>query len=186
MKLTELIEEVGATLAPRLLINDAAVLLAIGKTALREFDERVGVVMEQEFTREELDAGFDLEFEPSQFMYVLDRGGEFYLTSISGGALVLDEPDGAMEPFKAHYIGTLATLDHDSVDLPQACMAVVSRYLKVLLEEVNTPRTIAAYESSGIGLEGVKTLADIRAEKERIEVAMDESEQLLPMAGVYF
>jgi hypothetical protein len=75
-------------------------------------------------------------------------------------------------------------MDIDKDELPAISIGILMDYLKALIEIPNTQRARQIANATGLQVE-YPSDEELRARKENIEFAMEDSQAMIPMATVY-
>ena len=180
--------EAKGLITPLLLIDgeDGDTLLkGLLYKALGEFQSRVGALQSVLIVESDAANGFAVSFSERDFILAIDRTGSPWPAYVDSGLIHIESDEECEWPIKAQYHVNLRALDFAEGIVPEDAIQVTLDYLKVLIDGPNLERVHASYENSQLSTEFLSTPADVRAEKEAIELRMTEMVNPLPAVLVF-
>lgn len=90
----------------------------------------------------------------------------------------------SVKPYTLSYFANLRDMDIVQDSLPSEAIGLLRDYLEALIDIPNTARARQIAAATGVQAE-YPTDAELKARKESLELAMEDSQAIIPMATVY-
>lgn len=176
---TEILDHVRAHF-PVLYVNEArqGQLLA---QALGMYQEKAGAVKRLDMS----DAATETEI-PEDFLecaVAMDANGRYHECVVTDDKITITPGRKSSKPYRVYYFVNLRDYDLETA-LPAESVSLLIDYLTVLLEIPNTNRMREIAATTGLQID-YPTIDDLQGRKLTLELAMEESQAIIPMATVY-
>jgi hypothetical protein len=162
---------------------EPAKLINLLKQALGTYQDKAGVVRKLQFddNATEVDAPADL----LEVIYVADAEGRWHEHQVSEDSVaVVVQAGKSVKPYIVSYFVNLRDMDIDDDELPSETIGLLRDYLEALIAIPNTARARQIATATGIQAE-YPSEEELRARAENLELAIEESRAIIPMATVY-
>lgn len=148
--------------------------------ALNEYQDRAGAMLRVNIdAQQQKEGGISM---PPCFLEVVsatDMDQVWHEATTHNEKLNVNITNLSTPPFAVDYLVALSEFDLDAGELPKTATGMLQKYLNVLIKIPNTEREMLMRSASGMPLDGLSSLSDLQALKEKLESEMETSANML-------
>lgn len=167
----------------QVLYLDSAKLTNLLRQALGTFQDKAGLIRKLKFGDDDTEAD-----TPDNLLEVIgaaDAEGRWHEYLVGETSITIVEQTGkSVKPYVVSYFVNLRDMDIDEDELPPETVGPLRDYLEALIALPNTVRARQIATATGIQAE-YPSDDELRTRKENIELVMEDSMAIIPMATVY-
>jgi len=116
---------------------------------------------------------------------VLDAEGQYHEADASAETISITEQTGSVKPYTVHYFVNLRGMDPATGQLPNDAIGKLLDYLVTLIGIANAAQQRQFAGVIGTSQDGIPDETDLRNRKDALELDMEDSQAIIPMATVY-
>ena len=176
----ELLETVKAQF--QVLYLDSAKLTYLLRQALGTWQDKAGLIKKITLGADKTEAEFPKDL--LSVAVVMDAEGRYHEAATDNGKVAVVEQFKSAKPFTIHYFVNLRDMDAETDTIPPEATGILLDYLKALIDISNTSRARQIATATVLQAEFTSD-EELRGRKESIELAMEESQAIIPAASVY-
>ena len=177
----ELLDMVKAQL--QVVYLDSVKLTNLLRQALGTYQDKVGLIRKLPFGDDATEAATPDDL--LEVIFAADAEGRWHEHRMSETAITVVEQTGkSVKPYVVNYFVNLRDMDIEQDALPPETVGPLRDYLEVLIAMPNTARARQIATATGIQAE-YPSDEELRNRKDLLELAMEESQAIIPMATVY-
>lgn len=162
---------------------DSVKLTNLLRQALGTYQDKAGLVRKVQFGDDATEA-----VTPDDLLEVIgaaDAEGRWHEYRMGAESITVVEQTGkSVKPYIVSYFVNLRDMDIDTDELPPETVGPLRDYLEALIAIPNTARARQIATATGIQAE-YPSDDELRGRKEDLELAMEDSQAIIPMATVY-
>lgn len=156
------------------------------RQALGTYQDKAGIIRKLEFADEEKEIAVPKNM--LEMISVSDAEGRWHEFRNNGETISVIEQTfpsrKSKKPFMASYLVNLRDMDIEKDELPSESIGLLREYLESLISIPNTARARQIAQATGLQTE-YSTEEELRTRKDNIELAMEDSQAIIPMATVF-
>ncbi len=172
---------------------DSAKLTNLLKQAIGTYQDKAGLIRKLQFGDEDTEA--DTPDDLLEIIGVSDAEGRWheYRTAVSEDTVTVTVVEQlypgtttvkSLKPYTMTYFVNLRDMDLEEDELPAETIGLLRDYLEALIAIPNTARARQIATATGIQAE-YSTDEELKVRKDALELAMEDSQAIIPMATVY-
>ena len=162
---------------------DSVKLTNLLRQALGTYQDKAGLVRKLQFGDGDAEAA-----TPEDLLEIIgaaDAEGRWHEYRMDAESIVVVEQTGkSVKPYIVSYFVNLRDMDIGADELPPETVGSLRDYLEALIAIPNTARARQIATATGIQAE-YPSDDELRNRKENLELAMEDSQAIIPMATVY-
>ncbi len=162
---------------------DSVKLTNLLKQALGAYQDKAGVVRKIQFGDDV--TAVNIPDDLLEVIGATDAEGRWHEHRVTGDSIaVIQQAGKSVKPYVISYFVNLRDADTEEFELPPETVGLLRGYLEALIASLNTARARQIAAATGIQAE-YPSDEDLRARVENIELTMEDSQAIIPMATVY-
>lgn len=154
--------------------------------AIGAYQDKAGII--RKLTFGDNDTEVNKPSDLLEIIYISDAEGRWHEYQISQEKITVVEQTfpcrPSVKPYSVTYLVNLRDIDLATGVLPSECIGLLREYLEALIAIPNTARERQIALATGIQAE-YPTEEELKTRKDNIELAMEDSQAIIPMATVF-
>ena len=167
----------------QVLYLDSTKLENLLRQALGVYQDKAGLIRKLRFGDDDTEA--DTPDDLLEIVVAADAEGRWHEYRMGETSITIVEQAGkSVKPYTVSYFVNLRDMDIDEDELPPEAVGPLSSYLEILIAIPNTARARQIATATGMQVE-YPSDEELRGRKENLELDMEDSQAIIPMATVY-